>query len=135
MNTTETNRQIAIDFYRRYDAGNIDGALALMADDATFWIAGQPGSTASAGLQTKAQIADIFRRMDGALTGPLRMTVKHTVAEGDHVAVEAESRGELKNGRIYSQQYHALFTLRGGQIAAVREYMDTRHVQEVWYSR
>ncbi len=90
MTTTETNRQIAIDFYRRYDAGDIAGALALMADDATFWIAGQPGSNATAGLQTKPQIADIFRRIEGALTGPLRMTVQGTVAEGDQVAVMAE---------------------------------------------
>lgn len=132
---TETNRQTAIDFYRRYDAHDIDGVLALMTDDATFWLAGQPGSNATAGLRTKAEIADVFRRMDAALASPLRMAVESTVAEGDQVAVQATSRGELKNGRVYSQQYHALFTLRDGLIASVREYMDTQHVQAVWYTR
>ncbi len=135
MTTTETNRQITIDFYTRFDAGDTAGVLALMADDCSYWLAGVPGSNATAGLRTKAEMADIFNRMAQAMTGPLRMTVHNTVAEGDQVAVMAESRGELKNGRIYNQHYHALFTLRDGQIAAVREYMDTQHVQAVWYTR
>ena len=135
MNTTETHRQTAIAFYNRFDSGDMDGVLALMADDCAYWLAGEPGSNATAGLRTKAEMADIFNRMARAMTGPLRMTVHSTVAEGDQVAVMAESRGELKNGRIYNQHYHALFTLRGGQIAAVREYMDTQHVQAIWYTR
>ena len=135
MNTTETNRQTTIDFYTRFDAGDTAGVLALMADACSYWLAGVPGSNATAGLRTQAEMADIFNRMAQAMTGPLRMTVHNTVAEGDQVAVMAESRGELKNGRIYNQHYHALFTLRGGQIAAVREYMDTQHVQAVWYTR
>jgi ketosteroid isomerase-like protein len=57
------------------------------------------------------------------------------VAEGDRVAVEAESYGELRNGRVYAQEYHVLMTIRDGKIAAVREYMDTAHVMAVWYTR
>jgi ketosteroid isomerase-like protein len=63
------------------------------------------------------------------------MTVKSTVAEGDKVAVEAASHGQLRNGRVYEQEYHALMTIRNGQIAAVREYLDTDHVLAVWYRR
>eukprot|EP01034_Spumella_vulgaris_P000090 gene90-119_t len=92
MNTTETNRQTAIDFYTRFDAGDTAGVLALMADDCAYWLAGVPGSNATAGLRTKAEMADIFSRMAQAMTGPLRMTVHNTVAEGDQVAVMAESR-------------------------------------------
>jgi ketosteroid isomerase-like protein len=132
----EDNRRIATEFFRRHDAGDIQGALDLMADDCRYWLAGKPGGNASGGLaHDKAQIADIFRRMAAAMTGPLRMTVKGTVAEGDRVAVEAVSRGELKNGRVYEQEYHVLFTIREGKIASAREYMDTQHVQQVWYTR
>ena len=56
-------------------------------------------------------------------------------ARCDRVAVEAESYGELRNGRIYAQEYHLLMTIQGGKIRAVREYMDTAHVQAVWYTR
>ena len=135
MDTTDTqaNRGIAESFYRRFDANDIAGALDLMADDLTFWIAGKPGGNPSAGLHTKQEMADIFRRMTTRMKDGLRMTVKQVTAEGERVALEVESYGELLNGRVYNQEYHALMTIRGGKIAAVREYMDTLHVQDVWY--
>lgn len=132
---TEDNRLIATEFFRRYDSGNIPGVLELMADDITYWLAGKPGSNATAGPRTKAEMAAIFQRMGERLEGPLRMKVKGTVAEGDKVAVEAESLGQLRNGRVYNQEYHVLFTIRGGKIAAAREYMDTAHVDAIWYTR
>jgi ketosteroid isomerase-like protein len=132
----EDNRRVATEFFRCHDAGNPQGALDLLADDCKYWIAGKPGRNASGGrVHGKAEMADIFRRMGEAMTGPLRMTVKHTTAEGDRVAVEATSRGELKNGKVYEQEYHLLMTIRDGRIAAVREYLDTQHVQEIWYTR
>ena len=135
MDTTDTqaNRRIAESFYQRFDADDIAGALDLMADDLVFWIAGKPGANPTAGLHTKAEMADIFRRMTARLKGGLRMKVKQVTAEGDRVALEVESHGELANGRVYDQEYHALMTIRGGKIAQVREYMDTQHVQDVWY--
>jgi len=42
--------------------------------------------------------------------------------------------GELLNGRVYNQEYHTVMTVREGRIVAVREYLDTQHVQEVWYT-
>ena len=131
----EDNRRIALAFFERCDAGDIPAMLDLLADDITYWLAGKPGSNATAGARSKAEMADIFRRMEAAMTGPLRMAVKGTVAEGDWVAVEARSRGELRNGRVYEQEYHVLFTLRDGKIAAAREYMDTAHVNAIWYTR
>ena len=131
----EDNRRIAIAFFERYDAGDIPGVLDLMAEDITYWLAGKPGSNATSGERTKAEMGDIFRRMESAMTGRLRMAVKGTVAEGDKVAVEATSRGELRNGRVYAQEYHVLFTLRDGKIVGAREYMDTAHVNAIWYTR
>ena len=131
---THTNRGIAESFYRRFDANDIPGALDVLADDLQFWIAGKPGSSPSAGMHGKEEMAQIFRRMGKRLKdGRLRMTVKHVTAEGDRVALEVESYGELLNGRVYNQEYHALMTIRGGKIASVREYMDTQHVHDVWY--
>ena len=105
------------------------------ADDIGYWLAGKPGSNPTAGkVHGKEEMAAIFRRMTRALKdGRLRMQVKQTTAEGDRVAVEVESHGELANGRVYNQEYHVLMTIRGGKIAAAREYMDTAHVDAVWY--
>jgi uncharacterized protein len=131
--STQTNRGIAESFYQRFDANDIPGALDLMADDLSFWIAGRPEAIPSAGAHTKAEMADLFRRMTRRLKGGLRMTVKEVTAEGERVALEVESYGELLNGRVYQQEYHALMTIRDGKIASVREYMDTQHVHDVWY--
>jgi uncharacterized protein len=129
---TEHNKQIATEFYRRFDANDIPGVLQTMTDDATFWIAGKPAASRAAGTRSRAQIAQLWQRMLDQMPGGLRMTVKSVVAEGDRVALEVESRGALRNGRIYENEYHALMTIRDGKIAAVREYMDTQHVAAVW---
>ncbi len=104
-----------------------------MADDATWWIAGKPDRQPAAGAHSKEQIARLFRNMAGRLENGMKMTVKGLIAEGDKVAVEAESYGELQNGRIYNQEYHFLMTIRDGKVSAVREYLDTQHVVATWF--
>jgi uncharacterized protein len=134
--TTQTLTQpthVARDFFKRFDANDIDGVLDLLADDATYWIAGRPGEMPGAGPLSKQQIAKVFRRMTERLDGGLRMTVKNTVTEGDQVALEVESYGKLLNGRIYNNQYHLLMRIRGDKIAAVKEYYDSLHVWNTWY--
>ncbi len=60
------------------------------------------------------------------------VAVVGAIAEGERVAVEVESKGDLRNGRQYRQQYHFAITLRDGKITAVHEYLDTLHVHDVW---
>jgi ketosteroid isomerase-like protein len=131
--STEHNKKVASDFFTRIDANDVPGALALLADDATYWIAGDPAVAPSAGEHDKTGMSKLFHLMGKALRDGLRMTVKGMTAEGERVAVEAESLGELKNGRVYRQKYHILMVVRDGRIAAVREYLDTQHVYDVWF--
>jgi ketosteroid isomerase-like protein len=60
------------------------------------------------------------------------MIVKNAFAEGDPVALEVESQGELTNGRAYHNEYHALMRVLRDQIREVREYNDTQHADAVW---
>lgn len=132
--TFEKNKQAAMEFFRRFDADDIDGALATMADDVSWWLAGKPRQFRVGGAKTKAQIAEIFHAMRARLKDGLRMQVKGAIAEGDKVALEVVSRGELTNGRVYENEYHVLVTLRGGRIVAAREYNDTQHAHDVWFA-
>lgn len=61
----------------------------------------------------------------------MRVTPTGLTAEGDRVAVEAESSGETATGRTYNNQYHFLFEVRDGKIQAAREYLDTLYAKEV----
>jgi uncharacterized protein len=129
----QDNKKLAADFFARLSANDIDGALDILTDDATWWIAGKPEQQPAAGVYHKEQISRLLHNMAGRLKNGLKLTVKGAVAEGDKVAVEVESYGELTNGRIYNQEYHVLMTIRDGKIGAVREYLDTQHVFATWF--
>jgi len=128
----EQNKRIAAAFFARLSDNDV-GALNAMTDDATWWIAGKQGQLPVVGTHDKQQIARVFRGMLAQLRNGLAMTVMSSIAEGDKVALEVESYGELKNGRIYNQEYHFLVTIRDGKVSEVKEYLDTQHLFATWF--
>jgi len=130
--SAEENKAVAFQFFERFSASDIEGALDTMTDDATWWIPGKKERSPSAGLYPKDKIGRLFHRMVGALRSGLKMTVVSCIAEGDHVALEVVSAGDLKNGRQYRQEYHMLLKFSGGKILSVREYLDTQHANDIW---
>lgn len=131
----EQNKRIAAEFFARFSANNVPGALDLVADDVTWWLAGKSSRSRTGGTYDKAKIAGLFERLVGRLKNGLRMEVKSAIGEADRVAIEVESSGELTNGRRYNNEYHFLMTLRDGKIVAVREYNDTLHAFETFFEQ
>lgn len=129
--SAEANKNVVLSFFENFSAGKIDAALALMADTATWWVAGKPDKFVLAGTKTKTQFAEIVKGIGTAMPKGLRLTPKGLTAEGDRVAAEVESNGETATGKIYNNLYHILFEVRDGKIQAVREYLDTMHAKEV----
>lgn len=129
---TQRNKHAVAEMFERFTAGDIQGVLALMTDDVTWHVPGKPELSPVAGVYDKARLERLFGRMLGQLKDGLRMKVVSSIAEGDVVAAEAESSADLKNGRLYRQQYHFRIALRDGKIASVREYLDTHHAFDVW---
>jgi hypothetical protein len=131
--SVEHNKRVAAEFFARFSSSDIAGALATMTDDASWRIPGKPERSPAAGVYDKPRIDALFQRMLARLKNGLTMTVKSSIGEGDHVALEVESHGELTNGRFYDQEYHVLMQFRDGRISAVREYNDTQHANDVWF--
>jgi ketosteroid isomerase-like protein len=129
--SVEKNKNIVLSFFEYFSAGEVDAVLALMADSATWWIAGMPDKFALAGTKTKTQVDELLQGLGTAMPKGLRLTSKGLTAEGNRVAAEAESYGETTTGKIYNNLYHFLFEVRDGKIQAVREYLDTMHADEV----
>jgi ketosteroid isomerase-like protein len=129
----EQNKALAREFFARFSANDIPGVLDMLADDVSWWSAGKPDLVPVTGVRNKERIARVFNGMLAQLKNGLEMAVKGMTAEGDKVAVEVESRGELQNGRVYNNEYHFLMTLRDGKISAVKEYYDTHHVHATWF--
>ena len=130
----EANKQIARRFFEHLNARDVPGALEILSDDVRYWILGRREVIPSAGEHTKSQLARLFDIMMSRLENGMDMTVKGVIAEGDRVALEVESHGPLKNGRVYNNQYHIWMRIRDGRIVEVHEYLDTQHVVATWYA-
>jgi ketosteroid isomerase-like protein len=133
--STELNKQLAREFFARFATNDVAGALDAMTDDATWWIVGKRACLPAAGEHSKQEIARIFYTMAREMEKGLKMSIKGLLAEDDKVAIELESHGVLRNGRVYNNEYHILMKMRDGKICAVREYLDTQHVHATWFER
>jgi ketosteroid isomerase-like protein len=127
----EQNKAIVKAFWEAFSDSRFDDALGLLADDGTWWVA---GSTNISGTYSKSEFANLVGGVAESTENGIRMTPKFLTAEDDRVAMEAESYGPMKNGKVYQNIYHIQHVIRDGKIAAVREYMDTEHVTDVFGS-
>ncbi|ALE73071.1 MULTISPECIES: nuclear transport factor 2 family protein [unclassified Pseudonocardia] len=127
----ERNKQTVTEFMEVFTSGDVDGILSRMTDDATWWVAGTiPGIS---GTKDRAGFKDMVSGIaESTTSGAIRLTPLAFTAEGDRVAVETESYTELRNGRVYNNLYHFLFTVRDGKISSVKEYLDTEHTTAVF---
>lgn len=124
--SVETNKAIVKSFLAVFSTGNVAGILDGLEDDATWWVSGRLQGLS--GTYTKADLGPLLKGATALYTtGALRITPLEMIAEGNRVAVEAESYAELTDGRVYNNLYHFVFEIRNGRIARVKEYMDTDH--------
>jgi ketosteroid isomerase-like protein len=123
--STEENRQSAMKMIAAMAEGRFDETQ--FTDDLTWWAPGS-GTVSKAVFLSKS---DAFRQM---LTGSIKMVVHGVTAEGDRVAVEAESFAKLNNGKTYNNTYHFLFVFRNGKICHFKEYNDSKHAADTFGS-
>ena len=129
MGQEEDNKNVVLRFWEAFSESRFDDALALVADDATWWVA---GSTDISGSYTKEEFSNLVKGIGENAPNGIKITPSLLTAEGDRVAMECESYGEITNGKVYNNFYHMLHTLRDGKLVNVKEYMDTAHVQDVF---
>jgi uncharacterized protein len=65
----------------------------------------------------------------------LGITIDTVICEGDRCAVQAESNTTAANGKKYNNRYHFDIRFDGDKIAEVREYCDTNHAREVFFTK
>jgi len=126
--SAEDNKKLVIGFFESMNSGNGAAVMNALADSATWWVA---GNFPLSGTKTKAQFGELMGQLGPKIDGALRVTPTACTAEGDRVAVEAESYAKMKNGKTYQNLYHFLFVVRNGKIQQVKEYLDTMHANDV----
>lgn len=124
----EVNKQVVTDLMEAFSAGDAERLLGMLDDSATWTVM---GDFPLAGTYDKQAFAELLAGIGPEFEGPIRLTPTQMTAEEDRVAVEAESYGERKDGRVYQNRYHFLFTVRDGKVHSVNEHNDTMHANQV----
>lgn len=130
--STKDNKRLVEEFCGHFARSEISDVLAMMADQATWWVNGIPHLFAGSGIKTKSEMAAIWPGLYARLEGALEMTVTGMVAEDDHVAAEVRSHAVTKTGKVYENEYLLLFLIRDGKIVRVKEYTDPMHAVEIF---
>jgi ketosteroid isomerase-like protein len=121
---TDHNRATALKLLEGFSKDGLSAARPYLADKFVWW------SPRMGEFQDRLEA--VHATASAHLKAPMVFTIHGVTAEGDRVAVEATSHGELKSGRIYHNHYHFLILFKNGIIVTVKEYNDSKHAAEVW---
>jgi uncharacterized protein len=132
--TPET--EVVEDFFAAMSAGEVERLLDLLDEDLTYTVSGSfpiAGDYDKAGFEANLRGEHPeYRRPE--FDGPLKLTITGVTAQGERVAVEADSDGKLPGGDDYHNEYHYLFVVRDRKIVEWKQYCDTILANEVFCS-
>ena len=122
----ETNKALIRRYFETVARDGFGKALALVAEDARWWM---PGIEADLG---KADMIAAMDRAADSLVGNMSSEILSMTAEDDRVAAEVRGSSLRKSGARYDNVYHFLFRVRDGKIAEIREHHDTLYAARVF---
>jgi hypothetical protein len=125
----EDNKSMVRRFFKALEAGDLEQADRLTTDDFTFWVT---PTTVRTGTYTKEKFLQAVSEIRGDLAGPMTLQLGDLTAEDDRVSVTMVGSLPFKSGKVFNSHYHNLLWLRDGKISAVKEYLDTYHVGEIF---
>ena len=129
--STEDSRGVVQQFLDAGARGDLDACFALFSDDASW---SNIGSTRFSGTAAgKAAILnDLVGPLFGNLQNGIQSDIEAVIADGDRVVVLSQGHATTLDGTPYNNTYAQVFTVRGGEIVAVKEYMDTALIDRVF---
>ncbi|HEY6419524.1 MAG TPA: nuclear transport factor 2 family protein [Candidatus Binataceae bacterium] len=130
--TLDQQKELAIRFLKALERPEAETLAAMVTDDFEFDPMGRLEQVPA--LHGKKATKLMATTLGRAFPHGLNMRIHTVIAEGNHVAIQAESDAITDKGRKYANRYHMYFRFAGDKIAQVREYNDTAHVREVIFS-
>lgn len=115
------NKQVVRDWFAAVNCGDEAAILAMTTEDFSFLTMAR-GPERLLYNWNREQFAKVPSSMSQVLTAPIQLQINDMTAEGDRVAVEAETDSMMLSGKRYNNAYHFVFKLRGGKFYEVREY-------------
>jgi ketosteroid isomerase-like protein len=121
-------REVVVGFFDDINGGREALAFARLAPDATFEVVAPPPI---GGIHDLQGLADIMHNhLYAMFSGPLRIDIVATTAEGERVAIEVRTHAPLIDGTVYQNRYHFLVLVRGDRIVLMREYQNSAYLLE-----
>ncbi|WP_034302659.1 nuclear transport factor 2 family protein [Herbaspirillum sp. RV1423] len=121
--STQGNVQIVKGLFAATGCGDLQGVLALTADDVEWVI---PGEWPLAGTHRgHAGLADFFQKaadmVETSISTPLEF-----IAQADRVLIVGLSTGKIKaTNKAFEEHFVFAMTVRDGKVTHIREYIDT----------
>ena len=132
MNTAE-KKELAADFLSEFEDPDPVRLATMVANDFEWKVMtrmeGIPPVKGHDGLRNLAKV------IKAMMPGGLGLKIETIICEGNRCAVQAESNTVAANGKKYNNRYHFDIRFDGDKIAEVREYYDTNHAREVFFSK
>ncbi|QIZ75797.1 nuclear transport factor 2 family protein [Ferrimonas lipolytica] len=127
-----TNQQLVTQFWQCFAATDLNGAAALLHEDANWCAMGEQGGLPLSGEMDVSGILSLMQSVRDLSEDGLALTMKEWTVQGERVAVEMEGYAKMTNGKVYHNKYHFLIVIRDGKICTLREYGDTDLVRRTF---
>ena len=122
------NRQLVRDWLSALDEGDADRVCSFYSPELEYFVIGDWPLAGTFGRDyMEANARDVFK----VFPEGLRFSEERIVAEGDWVVLEMKSSGRHVSGRTYENHYTYWFEIAGGKIRQLREWLDTKHANDV----
>jgi hypothetical protein len=121
----KANVQIVKDAFAAIGRGDMQGLLALSAEDIEWIIPGEDWPLAGT-RRGHTGLADLFQTQSETMETSF-MEPREFVAQGDRVLVVGFARGRIKaTNRTWEDDWVFAITVRNGKLTNIREYIDTQ---------
>jgi ketosteroid isomerase-like protein len=125
------NKQVVLDFYDAGARGDMDACFALLADNIIWTNIGTTKFSGTyAGKQALAE--NLLGPLFGQLKAGISSQIERLTAEDDFVVAQTSGTAETADGTPYNNTYCQVIRICDGQIAEVKEYMDTALIDSVF---
>jgi hypothetical protein len=123
--------QVVQQAYAAFQRGDIDGVIALLAEDIDWLVPGWPADLPMGGQRKgKAEVKRFFREVAESWNFE-GFEPRQLVAQGETVVALGYYSGTSKAGaRRFGAEWAHAFTIRNGKIGKFREYTDTANLLE-----
>lgn len=131
--TKDWAEQAARSFFETFSAGDVAATLDALTDDVTWTVSGK--IEGMSGPYDKQGFGALIGGVADIYEEPLRITPTAVHVADDWVTVETQSYAKLKDGRVYDPA--GVFVVQvapDGRLRDVREFFDTHHAYEIFFS-